>query len=293
MIRSKVLVFGHAGQVACSLRNIVAPDLELEFAGRESFDLMAQDPATLIQTIRPAAVINAAAYTAVDRAEQEQEAADRMNHWAPQRMALACAELRAPFVHLSTDYVFDGSKSEPYVEADSLSPINAYGRSKARGDIAVERVGGQWTIFRTSWVFSPYGANFVRTMLRLAREREIVGVVADQQGRPTLAADIAEICLQATRQSLSGDDAIRGLFHFAGADDAVWADVAEAVFEQTRLHTGHRPQLNRITTAEYPTPALRPANSRLDTSKLQHSIGWTPRPWRDVVGQCLQAMYAE
>jgi dTDP-4-dehydrorhamnose reductase len=281
------LVFGCSGQVAHALRNCRPADLDLTFAGRETFDLMISDPATLIEAVKPSAVINAAAYTAVDRAEQEVDAANRLNHWAPKRMAMACADLGAPFVHLSTDYVFDGLKHSPYIESDARSPINAYGKGKAEGETAVWDIGGRWTIFRTSWVFSPYGSNFVKTMHRLAQEREVVNVVADQQGRPTLASDIADLCLDTVRRGLAGDSVLQGLFHLAGADDAVWADIADVVFDHTRAGIGRRPHLNRINTADYPTPAKRPANSRLDTSKLQHAISWTPRPWRDTLHRCL------
>jgi dTDP-4-dehydrorhamnose reductase len=249
---------------------------------------MSASPSTLITAIKPVGVINAAAYTAVDRAESEPDAAYRLNRDVVGEMAGACATLDIPFVHLSTDYVFDGSKSEPYVETDPRRPISVYGASKAAGEEAVEAANGRWTIFRTAWVFSPFGANFIKTMLRLAGEREEVSIVADQCGRPTLAADIAAMAMRAVQAPSDEGHGLKGLFHLAGSDDAVWADIADAVFDRHFERTGRRPHLNRITTADYPTPAKRPANSRLDTQKLQQAANWRPRPWRDCVRLCLE-----
>ena len=282
-----ILVFGKSGQVASELERTPSPGARLIFAGRDVCDLLTGDPGALISETTPSAVINASAYTAVDKAESEPEAAYRLNRDAVAAMARACAELDIPFVHISTDYVFDGSKTEPYVETDPLNPISVYGASKAAGEAAVRAAGGRWTIFRTAWVFSPFGANFIKTMRRLASERDEVSVVADQWGRPTLASDIAVLCLEAARRGMNGDASLQGLFHLAGADDAVWADLAERAFEDMARRTGRRPVLKRITTADYPTPARRPANSRLDTNRLQRVASWTPRPWRETVDICL------
>ena len=284
-----VLVFGKAGQVARALGLIPLPrGVELEFAGRDRCDLMSENPSALIAALKPVGVINAAAYTAVDRAESEPDAAYRLNRDVVGDMAQGCARLDIPFVHLSTDYVFDGAKPEPYVETDLRGPISVYGASKAGGEAAVEAAGGRWTIFRTAWVFSPFGANFIKTMVRLAAEKEEVGVVADQCGRPTMAADIAAMAMRAVQAPPEKDQALRGLFHLAGEDDAVWADIADAVFDHQLKLTGRRPRLNRIATADYPTPAKRPMNSRLDTKKLQQAADWRPRPWRDCVRLCLE-----
>lgn len=281
-------MFGRSGQVAQAIADAGAPEgFDLAFAGRDRCDLLVADPATLIAALAPAAVINASGHTAVDRAESEPEAAMRLNRDAPSAMARAAASLAIPFVHISTDYVFDGSKTEPYVETDPIGPLGAYGRSKAAGEAKVQAVGGRWTILRTAWVMSPRGANFVNTMRRLAVEREVVRVVDDQHGRPTLAADIAVVCLDAARRGAGGDTALQGLFHLAGADDATWADVADRVFEDVLDRTGRRPRLDRIATADFPTPAHRPANSRLDTARLQRAVGWAPRPWRETVDVCL------
>ena len=283
-----VLVFGKSGQVARDLARAALPEgWTLEFAGRDHCDLFTDDPAVVIESIAPVAVINASAYTAVDKAESEPDAAFRLNRDAPAAMAEACAARRIPFIHLSTDYVFDGNKPAPYVETDPIAPLGVYGASKAEGEAAVMAVGGAWTIFRTAWVFSPFGGNFIKTMRRLAAERDDVSVVADQWGRPTLAADIAHLCIEAVRRGTDGDKSLQDLFHLAGADDAVWADIAERVLEDEARRTGRRATLTRIATEDYPTPARRPANSRLDTSKLQAAAQWTPRTWRDSVDICL------
>jgi dTDP-4-dehydrorhamnose reductase len=287
-----ILVFGKSGQVAQELAQLDRNGKDLVFAGRETCDLSVADPAVVIDQMRPSAVINASAYTAVDKAESEPDLAFRLNRDAVASMARAAADLDIPFVHISTDYVFDGEKPTPYVEGDQRNPISVYGASKAAGEGAVEAVGGRWTIFRTAWVFSPFGSNFIKTMRRFAAEREEISVVADQQGRPTLAADIALFCLEAARRGAEGDARLQGLFHLAGADDAVWADVAERVFEATERKTGRRPVLKRIETADYPTPAKRPMNSRLATDKLQKVAGWTPRPWKEMVDACLAALDA-
>lgn len=188
-----VLVFGRAGQVALALAEAAPGDLALDFAGRDRCDLLSEDPAGLIASLAPAGVINASAYTAVDKAETELDAALRLNRYAPAAMARACAALGVPFVHISTDYVFDGDKAAPYEETDPVNPVGAYGRSKAEGEAGVIAAGGAWTIFRTAWVVSPRGANFINTMRRFGAEREVMRVVDDQHGRPTLAADIAAL----------------------------------------------------------------------------------------------------
>jgi dTDP-4-dehydrorhamnose reductase len=284
-----ILVFGRSGQVAQDLSLLAGRSAApLVFAGRETCDLFRADPGEVIAQMRPAAVINAAAYTGVDRAESEPNGAFRLNRDAPQAMAEACAALDIPFVHLSTDYVFDGQKGLPYVEDDPKGPLGVYGASKLAGEEAVASVGGRWTIFRTAWVFSPFSANFIKTMRLVGATRDEVAVVADQVGRPTLSADIADMALRAVSGAHS--ERLKGMFHLAGADDATWADVAEHVFSTMGETWGRVPALRRITTAEYPTPARRPANSRLDTLKLQRAASWAPRPWRNAVDICLAAL---
>ncbi len=283
-----ILVLGRSGQIARELDKIGAPaGSRLCFAGRETLDLAAgRDPDPVLQDTAPAAVINAAAYTAVDRAESEPDDAFRLNRDVPGEWARACANRDIPFVHFSTDYVFDGTKPTPYVEADPLAPACVYGVSKAEGEGRVLAAGGRAAILRTSWVYSAYGSNFVKTMLRLARSREEVGVVSDQIGRPTWAQDCASGALRLVQALIDRDPSGRGIFHLSGAGDATWADFAEAIFEESALRGGSRPQVRRIATADYPTPAVRPANSRLDCSKILRALDWPTRPWREGLKAC-------
>ena len=291
---ANILVLGRNGQVARELDRLGAPEgFQLVFAGREDFDLSAgADPAALLETHAPVAVINAAAYTAVDKAESESDAAFRLNRDVPAAIARACAERGVPFVHFSTDYVFDGRKSAPYLEDDPIGPTGVYGRSKAEGEAAVTAAGGRHAILRTSWVYSAFGANFVKTMLRLSETRDELGVVADQTGRPTWARDCAEGALRSVKALLEGAPGFGGVYHLSGAGDATWADFAEAIFAEFAARGGRRPKVNRITTADYPTPAARPANSRLDCSKLEAALGWKMRPWREGLAACMDELTA-
>ncbi len=289
-----ILVFGRSGQLARELAKLGAPrGLELDFAGREDFDLAHRDdPARLIEARAPVAVINAAAYTAVDRAESEPEAAFRLNRDVPAAVARACAERDTPLVHISTDYVFDGTKTEPYVEDDPVCPISVYGRSKAEGEAAVLRSGARAGVLRTAWLYSAFGSNFVKTMLKLAATRPEIPVVDDQVGRPTWAEDSAGGALRLVQALLDRDDRALGVFHLSGAGDATWADFAEAIFEESALRGGPRPAVRRITTAEYPTPARRPANSRLDCSRITEVLDWRTRPWRGSLAACFDNLGA-
>ena len=289
-----ILVFGHTGQLARELAKLGAPPgLELDFAGRADFDLAREDdPARLIEARAPVAVINAAAYTAVDRAESEPEAAFRLNRDVPAAIARACAERDTPLVHISTDYVFDGTKTEPYVEDDPVCPISVYGRSKAEGEAAVLRSGARAGVLRTAWLYSAFGSNFVKTMLKLAQTRPEISVVDDQVGRPTWAEDSAGGALRLVQALLDRDDRASGVFHLSGEGDATWADFAEAIFEESALRGGPRPSVRRITTAEYPTPARRPANSRLDCSRITEVLDWRTRPWRGSLAACFDNLGA-
>ena len=288
---SKILVLGRSGQVARELAKLGAAGFELEFAGRERLDLASgADPRGLLDQTRPAAVINAAAYTAVDKAESEPEAAFALNRDAPAALARACAAGGVPFVHFSTDYVFDGSKPEPYVETDPVNPTGVYGSSKAAGEAEVLAAGGAAIVLRTSWVYSAFGANFVKTMLRLAATREEIGVVADQLGRPTWAEDCALGALRCARAMLDGEVKAPELFHLAGEGDASWADFAEAIFAESAARGGPRARVRPITTADYPTPARRPANSRLDCGKIIGALDFRPRPWRQSLSACFEEL---
>ncbi len=286
-----ILVFGRSGQVAQELALLSErAGRPMTFAGRETLDIADHGAiAGLIARIAPSAVINAAAYTAVDRAESEAEAAYALNSDAPGAMAAACAERGLPFVHFSTDYVFDGTLDRPYVETDATGPTGIYGASKLAGEQKVTQAGGRAATLRTSWVYSRHGANFVKTMLRLAGDRDEISVVADQLGRPTWARDCAEAAL-ATVDGLAADPALSGVYHLSGAGDASWADLAAAVFEASSRLGGPTARVRGITTADYPTPARRPANSRLDCGKFEAALDWPTRPWRESLAACLSEM---
>lgn len=268
-----ILVFGKTGQVATELQAL-APDAH--FAGRDEADLTA--PATCarrIAELEPEAVINAAAYTAVDRAEEEEGVAAVVNGEAPGAMAEACAKLDIPFIHISTDYVFDGQGTTSFAPADGTGPLGAYGRTKLAGEEAVRQAGGRYAILRTSWVFSPHGGNFVKTMLRLSESRDRLSIVADQVGGPTPAFDIAAACLSMAA-ALKADPGKAGTYHFAGAPDVSWADFAREIFNQA----GRAVTVEDIPTSAYPTPARRPLNSRLDCSATQTAFGLSRPDWR-------------
>lgn len=268
-----LLVFGRTGQVATELARL-APDAV--FLGRDQADL--SDPAACAAAIRASgarAVINAAAYTAVDRAESEPELARLVNADAPAAMASAAAGLGLPFVHISTDYVFSGDGERPWIETDPTGPLGVYGATKLAGEAGVRASGAQAAILRTSWVFSAHGANFVKTMLRLGAERPELRVVADQHGGPTPARAIAQACLTMAEAMLD-DRSKGGIYHFSGAPDTNWADFARAIMAQAELSCA----ITDITTADYPTPAARPANSRLDCAAIARDFGILRPDWQ-------------
>jgi dTDP-4-dehydrorhamnose reductase len=204
-------------------------------------------------------------------------------------MAKACATRGLPFVHFSTDYVFAGDLDRPYVESDPTGPTGVYGASKLAGEQAVTGAGGAAATLRTSWVYSAHGANFVKTMLRLAADREELGVVGDQLGRPTWARDCAQAALLMA-DSLADDSSLAGVYHLGGAGDASWADLAAAIFAESARRGGPTARVRAITTADYPTPAKRPANSRLDCGKIEAALPWRCRPWRDSLAACMTEM---
>lgn len=277
-----ILVFGKTGQVSTELQR-VGGVLAL---GREQADL--SDPAACADAVRhhaPKAVINAAAYTAVDRAEEEEAFATIVNGEAPKAMAQACADLGIPIVHISTDYVFEGVGEIPWRPDDVAAPQNAYGRGKLAGEIKIRNSGAVHAILRTSWVVSAHGGNFVKTMLRLSETRDVLNVVADQIGGPTPARDIAAACLEIAKQLIQ-DPTKSGTYHYSGAPDVSWADFATAIFAQSgRLMT-----VLPIPTADYPTPAQRPLNSRLECRETEQTFA-IPRPdWRDGLKEILQEL---
>ena len=267
-----ILVFGKTGQVATELQRLSG----VTALGREDVDL--SDPAACAAAIRehaPKAVINAAAYTAVDRAEDEEHLATVINGDAPTAMAKACAELGIPLVHISTDYVFDGRGNTPYRPDDMTDPQNAYGRSKLVGENGIRNSGAVHAILRTSWVVSAHGTNFLKTMLRLSDTLDALNVVADQIGGPTPARDIAEACLQIANQ-LIREPSKSGTYHFSGAPDASWADFATEIFAQA----GRFVAITPIPTAEYPTPAKRPLNSRIECRSTDQVFGIKRPDWQ-------------
>jgi dTDP-4-dehydrorhamnose reductase len=267
-----ILVFGQTGQVATELAALPGTLC----LGRDDADLT--DPAAcadMIRQHRPAAVINAAAYTAVDKAEADEETAHTINATAPGAMARACAALGIPMVHISTDYVFDGGGTAPWVPDAPTGPLGAYGRTKLAGEIAVRGSGASHAILRTSWVVSAHGSNFVKTMLRLGAERDSLTIVADQVGGPTPARSIAQTC-HAIATQLTSDPGKSGTYHLSGAPDCSWADFARAIFEMAGLSC----TVTDIPSSAYPTPAARPANSRMDCTSLSTTFGLERPDWR-------------
>ena len=268
-----ILVFGQTGQVARELARL-APDAV--YLGRDQADLAQPDAcAAAIRAHTPSAVINAAAYTAVDRAEDEEALATLINGNAPAAMAVACAEIGIPLVHISTDYVFDGAGEAPFAPDHPTAPLGAYGRTKLKGEDGVRAAGATHAIMRTSWVFSTHGANFVRTMLRLGAERDLLNVVTDQIGGPTPARAIAEACLSMAQQ-LQADPTKSGTYHFSGTPATSWAGFARAIMAEADLSC----EIIDIPSAAYPTPARRPLNSRLDCTKLR-VFGLSQPDWRE------------
>jgi len=289
----KILVFGKTGQLARALRGNGDERLTIISLNRDQCDLAHLDRIEFaIAREDPDAVINAAAYTAVDKAEGEPALAMALNGTAPAAISAACKQAGLPLVHVSTDYVFDGLKTEPYGESDPVAPQSVYGRSKAAGEDAVLGSGANAAIIRTSWVYSAQGSNFVRTMLSLAATRDEISVIADQVGRPTWASDLARACLAAAQALAAREKNASGVFHYSGAGDATWADFAEAIFAEAAKRGLPSARVRPVTTAEYPTAAKRPPNSRLDTRKIEQVLGVPVRPWRDALALCMDEIAA-
>ncbi|MFG1316754.1 dTDP-4-dehydrorhamnose reductase [Xanthobacter autotrophicus] len=292
----RLAVTGKQGQVVTSLlERGAAASVEVIALGRPELDLA--DPASVKAAIAAAApdvVVSAAAYTAVDKAESEPELAFEVNEVGAGAVAEAAAMLQVPIIHLSTDYVFAGDKADPYLESDPTGPVSVYGASKLAGEKKVAAATGNHAILRTAWVYSPFGANFLKTMLRLGASRDMLRVVADQRGTPTSALDIADAVITVARRlKTDPDPALRGVFHLTGGGEGTWADFAEVIFASLEARTGRGVAVERITTADYPTPARRPANSRLSNNKLQSSYGVKLADWdvstRSVVDRLLAA----
>ena len=294
MSRLRVLLLGANGQVGWALRPRLALDYDLVALDRQVLDLSDLDALQArLDAERPAAIVNAAAYTAVDRAEREPELAYRLNAAVPERLARWCAANHAALLHYSTDYVFDGTGSRPWREDDAPHPVNAYGRSKRAGEEAVLESGARALILRVSWLYGLHGANFLKTMLRLGASRRVLRVVADQVGAPTGTGLAAEVSAELVRRLRTAPDTCpSGLYHLAPTGETSWYDYAAFVFERAR-ESGWPlalEALEPIASADYPTAAPRPANSRLDTTRLATTFGLRLPPWQDEVARTVAVL---
>ncbi len=295
----RVLILGAAGQVGTELRRSFAGFGEVVTADRESVDLAAADSVReLLRRVEPEVILNAAAYTAVDRAEQEHDLAFAINAEAPRILAEEAARRGALLVHYSTDYVFDGTKAGPWTEEDAPNPLSVYGASKLAGEKAIREVGGSHLIFRTSWVYGPHGRNFLLTMLRVGRERDALRVVDDQHGAPTSSIALAEATRVVVEKAGSGElgspGEWAGLYHMTCSGMTTWCGFARAIFERgTDLLDGHAPRVEAIPAAEYPTPAKRPQNSVLSNQLLEKRFGVRLAAWEDALGEVLARVRAK
>jgi dTDP-4-dehydrorhamnose reductase len=294
--QTRFLILGKAGQVGGELERIFAGFGSIVAVDRESVDLAdASQLRSVVRDASPDVILNAAAYTAVDRAETESDLALAVNTHAPRILAEEARQRNALLVHYSTDYVFDGKKSEPWTESDKPLPLNIYGASKLAGEQAIQQVGGNYLIFRTSWVYGPRGKNFLFTMLRLARERSTLSVVDDQSGAPTTSIELA----RATRVIVTGLLAGRfgsleessGIYHMTCTGLTSWFGFAEAIFARASTLLGvPSPLLVRIATRDYPTPATRPQNSVLSNARLHARFGIQLAPWESALDEVMQAI---
>lgn len=293
----RILVTGREGQVALALAEEGQTlGHEIIRLGRPEFDLAKPEGIrAALEAHRPDVVVSAAAYTAVDQAESEPDLAMRVNGFAPGIIAAAAAALGLPIIHLSTDYVFDGAKPTPYLETDPTGPQGAYGKTKLAGELAVAAANPRHVILRTAWVYAHGGKNFVRTMLRLAADRPELRVVSDQLGCPTYATDLARTILSVAGQLAvrPAGDAGYGVFHASGTGDTSWAGFASAIFEIAAAQGLPASRVVPIATADYPTPARRPANSRLDCSRLHSVCGVRQPHWFDGLSRCLSRLAKE
>jgi dTDP-4-dehydrorhamnose reductase len=285
----KVLLTGSKGQLGSCFCDRLPAGWDVLATDSDSLDIT--DLARVKQVVadyRPDAIVNAAAYTAVDKAETENELAARINEQGPKNLAQAAAEAGCRLIHVSTDYVFDGQAKAPYREADVTNPLGVYGKTKLDGEIAVAGVHPEAIIIRTAWVFSEYGNNFVKTMLRLAKDRDVLGIVADQRGCPTYAGDIAQAIIDLLQRRAEG-----GVYHFCGDKEVSWSEFAEAIFAAAMAQglLEKSPQVNGITTEQYPTPAKRPAYSSLDCEKIK-TCRIAPSDWQQALKNILKATAA-
>lgn len=280
---AKFLITGANGQVGYCLTQQLQGKAEVLAVDRDKLDIT--DREAVFRTVaefQPDVIINAAAHTAVDRAESEIALSEAINVYGAKYLAEASVEIGALMLHISTDYVFNGQGNQAYTEDDRVDPQGVYGRTKQAGEIAVLNANPKSVILRTAWVFGEHGHNFVKTMLRLGKERETLGVVADQIGAPTYAGDIAAALIEIANQILTGKHNAFGIYHFSGQPYISWHGFAEEIFQQAVLQKmlEKAPLVNAISTSDYPTPAKRPANSRLDLTKIQQTFGIKPSDWR-------------
>ncbi len=289
-----ILLFGAGGQLGRELAAL-AQERGIALVGltRTEGDITdAAAVAAALQRCRPGLVVNAAAYTAVDKAEHAVEAAYAANATGPAILAGATAAAGVPLLHISTDYVFDGSKTGPYAESDPVAPLGVYGASKAQGEALIRAAQPHHLILRTAWVYGLHGGNFLKTMLRLAAERETLRVVADQRGCPTATRDLAEAIL-AVRAALVAGAEPWGTYHFAGQGETTWHGFASDIVAAQAIVTGRAPRVEPIATADYPTPARRPANSALDSGLFAATFGYRAKPWQERAREVVAALLAQ
>jgi dTDP-4-dehydrorhamnose reductase len=289
-----LVIGGTSGQVARALADLDDPEFRIEVVGRPRADLVSPDTLrTTVITSRPDVVINCGAYTVVDQAESEPAIAHAVNAEGPAALAAACLAAGAPLVHISTDYVFNGAKTTPYVETDPTNPQTVYGASKLAGEAAIAASGVRHVILRTSWVHAPQGKNFVRTMLRLAGARDHINVVADQIGRPTYALHLAIALRDVAARLILDPLAPTGVFHLSGSGDPCsWRQFAEFIFSASQVRGGPTAIADPIPTSGYPTPARRPANSVLDCTRIAEAYGLVMPGWRQGVEECVEEIAA-
>ena len=284
----KILITGSKGQLARELQLELAGAGKLLALGHNALDLSDSDQVReQVRLLRPDLIINAAAYTAVDPAESHRELAFAVNARGPQVLAEEAARLGVPLIHYSTDYVFDGRKAEPYCEADVPQPLSVYGASKLAGEQAIQAVGGEYLILRTSWVYSQHGKNFLLTMQRLLQERDALSVVSDEIGTPTWAATIARTTAEMVRKRSAGEAGPSGLYHLTASGETSWYGFACSIAEQLRQQGRLRAEITPILSKDYPTAAQRPLNSRLNCARLQHDWGIRLPDWETALHECL------
>jgi len=290
----KIIVLGCKGQLGrCLNDQLVNTDHEVIFTSREQIDITDfEQTKNQILKISPELIINSTAYTAVDKAEEDFEKADLINHLGVQNISEICHQLGCWLIHVSTDYVFDGNSNIPYKEDDKTNPQCVYGKTKLKGELAIQASGCKHIILRTSWVFSEYGNNFLKTMLRLGADRDELSIVGDQIGCPTYAQDIARSIVEIVPKLNSRKD--NGIFHFCGDQSCSWYDFANVIFDQAMTSNSKIPSIvNAIATSAYPTPAKRPAFSVLDCSKFKNHFGMHPSNWHNGIGKAISKLKLE